>query len=97
MKIPRKVMVLNGTLDRETLGFTGEDFVLGVCDALNYSWRGTRSSERGDKGGGFGMGLNSGYDWDAVGDVNRRYCLEPHRPGVYISHLVYLRDRKSVV
>ncbi|KAJ3101546.1 hypothetical protein HDU97_001295 [Phlyctochytrium planicorne] len=32
-----KILILNGTFDRETEGYTAMDFVLAITDALNYS------------------------------------------------------------
>ncbi|KAJ3068900.1 hypothetical protein HK102_007039, partial [Quaeritorhiza haematococci] len=34
-----KILILNGTTDRETFGYSAMDFVLAVTDALNYSCR----------------------------------------------------------
>ncbi|KAJ3195168.1 hypothetical protein HK101_000945 [Irineochytrium annulatum] len=38
-----KVLLLNGTYDRETEGYTAVDFVLAITDALNYSCMAERS------------------------------------------------------
>lgn len=35
----RKILLINGTHDRETYGMTAVDFILAICDALRYSMR----------------------------------------------------------
>lgn len=101
-KINKKILILNGTLDRETSEFSALDFLYAICDALNYSWKVTNQtrgsvnsvSDRGMFGGGFTSEFPIG---EIEGCGGRRYNVQPHSPDIYITHLVYMKEGDVVV
>ncbi|KAI9203111.1 uncharacterized protein BJ171DRAFT_460569 [Polychytrium aggregatum] len=102
-----KVLLLNGSTDRETEGYTAMDFVLAITDALNYSFRAEkeqRAARQGQTDGTPRSTFRSAPPMETVQENlvklraemesrdGRKYCTAPYPPSTYITHLVYLED-----
>ncbi|KAI8821117.1 uncharacterized protein EV422DRAFT_496084 [Fimicolochytrium jonesii] len=92
-----KLLLLNGSHDRETEGYTALDFVYAITDALNYSCmveqkRGTaHRPSLPDIDGNSSLPFTRDRDGKPV-DSGRTYLGSPHPPAAYITHLLYPED-----
>ncbi|KAI8833093.1 hypothetical protein BJ741DRAFT_566441 [Chytriomyces cf. hyalinus JEL632] len=92
-----KILLLNGTHDRETDGYTAMDFVLAITDVLNYS-------VIAEYGGGEAcrkvmMMRDAKTDMDGAEASlkGRGYLVKPYPPRAYITHLLYAEDSQVLV
>ncbi|KAJ3190172.1 hypothetical protein HDU85_000463 [Gaertneriomyces sp. JEL0708] len=125
-----KIVMLNGTHDRETHSYTALDFILAITDALNYSVvseteQRSRTRRRYPSQGAVqalacletrsngtphhclsmwckshgrsACTVASHDESHLASESGRRYCVVPHAPSKYITHLVYPEDGEVTV
>ncbi|KAI9012970.1 hypothetical protein BC832DRAFT_528845 [Gaertneriomyces semiglobifer] len=104
-KLPiQQIVMLNGTHDRETHSYTALDFILAITDALNYSVvseteQRSRTRRRYPSQGAVQAlaCLETRSNGTPHHCFGRRYCVVPHAPSKYITHLVFPEDGEVTV
>ncbi|RKO90949.1 hypothetical protein BDK51DRAFT_14828, partial [Blyttiomyces helicus] len=87
-----KILLLNGSHDRETSGYTALDFVLALTDALNYSGGGVWHVDVTD-----GAAITAAGAEELESEGGKSYMVRPHRPCEYITHMLYPEGGELVV
>ncbi|KAI8610469.1 hypothetical protein BC830DRAFT_1145600 [Chytriomyces sp. MP71] len=93
----RKILLLNGTWDRETEGYTAEDFVQAIVDALELSMDAGVCSPPTSVPGGVTTQPELGFlesPLPSPGERMGESRLSRHPPRLFITHVLYTEDSR---